>query len=282
MGLVAAICWGVTDYLVSVNGRSLGVTRSVFYGQIIGLVILSVIALQSSSLSSIQTADSTLLIICLVAAVLTLLGALCLTKALTQGRTAVVAPLVTSYGIVTTLLAWVGGEQLTAYQFAGIATCAFGVMLVGLGHSNLLPQSKRRDGPAIVFALLAAGFYGGSFWVQGKYTLPAIGPVNMLWLNYCVGAIFLSLTLRRFWGRTSLTVKDCAMLSAASLFNLGGFAAFSFGVLEGAVSIVTVISTLSGGVAAMLGYVVYRERLMPRQLLGVALVLLGAIVLHLL
>ncbi|WP_455886991.1 EamA family transporter [Pseudomonas rustica] len=282
MGLLAAVCWGITDYLVSVNGRSLGIRRSVLYSQIIGLVVLSFVALQTSSFNSIVAVSAVSMIICLVAAVLTLLGALSLTRALTQGRTAIVAPLVTSYGIVTTVLAWAGGERLTAYQFLGIAICAFGVMAVGLGHSNSTSRLNRREGQAIVFALLAAGFYGVSFWVQGKYALPAVGPVNMLWLNYCVGAIFLLLTVRSFRVYTNLTLKDVVALGGASLFNLGGFAAFAFGALEGSVAIVTVISTLSGGVAAMLGYVFYKERLISRQLLGVCLVLLGALVLHLL
>ncbi|MCE7764310.1 EamA family transporter [Pseudomonas putida] len=282
MGLLAAVCWGVTDYLVSVNGRSLGIRRSVLYSQIIGLVVLSFVALQSSSVDSIVAVNAVSMIICLIAAVLTLLGALSLTRALTQGRTAIVAPLVPSYGIATTVLAWAGGERLTAYQFLGIAICAFGVMAVGLGHSNPNSRLNRREGQAIVFALLAAGCYGVSFWIQGKYALPAIGPVNMLWLNYCVGTLFLLLMYRDFRGGNNLTLKDYGALSGASLFNLGGFAAFSFGVLEGSIAVVTVISTLSGGVAALLGYVFYKERLVSGQLLGVGLVLLGAVFLHLL
>ena len=44
---------------------------------------------------------------------------------------------------------------------------------------------------------------------------------------------------------------------------------------------VTVISTLSGGIAAVLGYVFFKERLTAVQVTGVVLVLLGALVLHL-
>lgn len=97
-----------------------------------------------------------------------------------------------------------------------------------------------------------------------------------------VGTLFLSLMYRDFRGCNNLTLKDYGALSGASLFNLGGFAAFSFGVLEGSIAVVTVISTLSGGVAALLGYVFYKERLVSGQLLGVGLVLLGAVFLHLL
>ncbi|MNW16684.1 EamA-like transporter family protein [compost metagenome] len=51
--------------------------------------------------------------------------------------------------------------------------------------------------------------------------------------------------------------------------------------MAGSVSVVTVISTLSGGIAAILGYVFFKERLAKVQVLGVVVVLVGAFVLHL-
>ncbi|NQD57362.1 DMT family transporter [Pseudomonas sp. CM25] len=281
MGLLAAVCWGVTDYLVSVNGRSLGVRRSVFYSQLIGLVVLSIfLGLSSDSLIVLREATGTIILVCIIAAVLTLAGAFFLTKALTQGRTSIVAPLITSYGVVTTILAWLSGDVLTLYQVAGITICAFGIWLVGAGHRTARVNSYGNEKAAVIYALLAAGLYGTSFWVQGKYTLPAVGPVNMLWLSYLIGVVTLLILFNHEKKPHKGSVKACFSLSAASIFNLGGFAAFSFGVLEGSVAIVTVISTLSGGVAAIIGYFMYKERLFLGQLLGVCLVLLGAVVLH--
>lgn len=63
--------------------------------------------------------------------------------------------------------------------------------------------------------------------------------------------------------------------------NLGAFFAFSWGAMHGSVSVVTVISTLSGGIAAVLSYLFFKERLSRVQVMGVALVLLGALALHL-
>jgi len=283
MGLIAAVCWGVTDYLVSVNGRLLGVKRSVFYSQFIGLIILSFfLGLSPGNFNLMREASISTLLICTIAATLTLLGAICLTQALSQGRTSVVAPLITSYGIVTTLLAWLGGELLTGYQMLAISICIIGVWFVGAGKIKIGSGSDQYEGAAIFYALLAAVLYGCSFWVQGKYALPAVGAVNMLWLTYFFGTIFLLVVFRSGLNVHKLDMKACGTLSAASIFNLGGFVAFALGAQEGAVAIVTVISTLSGGVAAVLGYIFYKERLAAGQLLGVFLVLLGAAVLHLL
>lgn len=70
------------------------------------------------------------------------------------------------------------------------------------------------------------------------------------------------------------------MLLAASLLNLGGFSAFSVGASGGSVAVVTVLSTLSGGIAALLAALLLRERLSVLQWVGVFTVLAGAVALH--
>jgi len=282
MGLVAALCWGITDYLVGMNARTFGVKYSVFFSQLIGFLILSGFVLMAENgFLFIFGLAFEVLFVCVAAAILTLLGAISLTRAFSHGRIAIVAPLVTSYGIFTTLLAWLSGEVLSAFQIFGLGVCAFGVMLIGLGHRSYGFGNKSREGGAISFALMAAVFYGSSFWVQGNYALPAIGAVNMLWLSYLVGALFLLPLMSDIHINKRIGLRSYGALGSASLFNLGGFTAFSYGALGGSVAIVTVISTLSGGVAAILGYVFYRERLTVLQLVGISLVLAGAVVLHL-
>lgn len=104
----------------------------------------------------------------------------------------------------------------------------------------------------------------------------------MLWLGYAVGLFILFiLVLKIESGLTLPSAKSFGTLTSASLLNLGGFSAFSFGAINGSVSVVTVISTLSGGIAAVLGYLFFKERLGKIQVTGIVLVLVGAIILHL-
>ncbi|MGB8667058.1 MAG: EamA family transporter, partial [Serratia inhibens] len=77
------------------------------------------------------------------------------------------------------------------------------------------------------------------------------------------------------------TWRQGGLLLAASLLSLGGFTAFAVGAEAGSVAVVTVLSTLSGGIAALLGALLLRERLSGPQWLGVLTVLAGAVVLHL-
>lgn len=283
MGLLAAVFWGATDFLVGVNARAVGVKRAVFFGQLLGLFLMTIIVIISASQwEKFVSAPWRAIGLGVVASLCTVVGALALSKAFAIGKTVVVAPLVTSYGVFTTLLAWLGGDALSVWQVGGILVCFFGVLLASRSDHGGDFERKTTSTIAVGFALLASMLYGISFWIQGKFALPALGPVNMLALGYAVGVMFLAPeAFRLLRDYATIRMKTVGSLCGASLFNLGGFSAFSWGALNGSISIVTVISTLSGGIAAILGYSFYRERLSVIQIGGVSLVLLGAVLLHL-
>lgn len=285
MGLLAAVFWGATDFLVGINARTVGVKRAVLFGQILGLALITLVLLGvPAHLDRMLSASAHVLLLAVLASIFTVLGALALAKAFAHGKTSVIAPVVTSYGVITTLLAWISGDTLTAAQLIGIFICVFGVVLAGRRGSQRDSQGREYEPSSIIYALLAATLYGSSFWIQGKYTLPSLGPVPMLWLGYLTGVAFplpiFAINTRAFV-KSSITTKALLTLCAASLLNLGGFSAFAYGALNGSVSVVTVLSTLSGGIAAVLGYVAYREQLSRVQLTGIIFVLVGAISLHL-
>lgn len=279
MGLAAALCWGSTDFLIGINARAVGVHRAVFFSQAIGFVILTALLLATAA--PVFGASGSIWGLALLAACLTVGGTLALSQAFAIGKAAMVAPLVTSYGAVTTLLSWISGERLGALTLAGLAVCLLGVMLTAVSPGRQ-PDRSASALPAIAFALLAAFCYGTGFWLQGKFTLPVLGPSFSLWLGYTVGLMALlvlnsnrrALIARPGW-------RQGGLLLAASLLSLGGFSAFSMGAGGGSVAVVTVLSTLSGGIAALLGALLLRERLSGIQWLGVLTVLAGAVVLHL-
>ncbi|AGL82092.1 DMT family transporter [Pseudomonas protegens] len=282
MGLLAALLWGGTDFLVGLNVRAVGVKRAVFFSQSLGFTLMSLLlTIFPAFLLKAMAAPLEVWLMGVVAAAFTVSGALALGKAFALGKASIVAPLVTSYGVVTTLLSWASGEQISPLQLMCILLCVIGVILSSLHSDSKLPHSTAA-GRSIFFALLSAFLYGTSFWLQGRYTLPQLGPISMLWLGYAVGSgVMLLMVLKVADGLKIPPLKNCGLLASTSLMNLGAFFAFSWGAMSGSVSVVTVISTLSGGIAAVLGYVFFKERLTAVQVTGVVLVLLGALVLHL-
>ncbi|CAI0841753.1 EamA-like transporter family [Serratia liquefaciens] len=254
MGLAAALCWGSTDFLIGINARAVGVRRAVFFSQAIGFVIFS--------------------------AWLWATAAPWLEASASIWGLALLAPLVTSYGAVTTLLSWLSGERLGALTLAGLAVCLLGVMLTAVSPGRQ-PGRSRSTLPAVTFALIAAFCYGTGFWLQGKYTLPVLGPSLSLWLGYTVGlTALLALNTDRRALVSRPNWRQGGLLLLASLLSLAGFSAFAMGAGSGSLAIVTVLSTLSGGIAALLGALLLRERLSALQWAGVLTVLAGALVLH--
>jgi drug/metabolite transporter (DMT)-like permease len=282
MGLLAAIFWGGTDFLVGLNARLLGVKRAVFFGQLIGFMVMTLVVLCFfESMAGATAASFDNWLAAGLTAVLIAFGALTISKAFALGKASIIAPVVTCYGIVTTALSWLSGESISVFQFAGILVCVVGVGLAGLQHGGDNGE-RRTSNVAILYALLAAILYGAGFWLHGHYALPVFGPVAMLWMCYAVGLLVLSCFVINV--KTDLALpsrQHGSALIGASLLNLAGFFAFATGAVSGSVSIVTVISTLSGGVAAILGVLFFNERLTLLQVTGVLLVLFGAVTLHL-
>ncbi|MHA6197306.1 DMT family transporter [Pseudomonas wadenswilerensis] len=283
MGLLAAFFWGATDFLIGLNARVVGVKRAVFFSQSLGFSLMAALLLASpGQQEKLASASGSVIYLGIIASLLTLFGALTLSKAFATGKTAIVAPLITLYGVVTTLLAWLGGEVLTAWQWLGILICISGVLLASSSGEKSSAGHVLHGKAPVAYALLAATLYGASFWVQGKYVLSAIGPINMLVLCYAIGCATLApQALKIFREYKSILPRTYLSLLGASLLNLAGFLAFAWGAQHGSISVVTVMSTLSGAIAAFLGYLLHKEYLKARQVLGVALVLLGAMSLHL-
>jgi drug/metabolite transporter (DMT)-like permease len=281
MGLLTAVLWGITDVLVGINARAVGVKRAVYFAQTLGFVVMSLLLLVFPAiiLKSL-TAPLSVWLLAVGAAILTVCGALALSKAFALGKASIIAPVVASYGVVTTVLSWAGGERISVIQLICIATCMVGVMLSGR-HKDLTLPHYITPTRSIGYALLAAMLYGTSFWLQAKYTLPSIGTVTTLWLGYLVGiSMLLLIVLNVPNGLNIPPLKNCVTLTGVSLANLAGFSAYAYGTTVGSVSVVTVISTLSGGVAAILSYLFFKERLAATQIIGVVLVLGGAFALH--
>lgn len=281
LGLLTALCWGATDFLVGLNARNAGIRKSVFFSQCLGFLMLSaIIVYQPDRLANFRDHSLTLWIFACAAAFATVIGALSLSKAFTLGKATVVAPIITSYGVFTTLLSLASGELLSVQQLLGLTLCVIGVALTAFNDTEA--SGKKSSGRAVYYAILAAMLYGLSFWLQGRFTLPALGPVIMLWILYALGTLVSTcLLLDRRKNFSIPPLGTTFTLVLASLFNLAGFSAFALGASLGSLPVVTVISTLSGGIAAVLGFAIFKESVKPIQVLGILLVLVGATYLHL-
>lgn len=140
MGLLAALLWGGTDFLVGLNARAVGVKRAVYFGQALGFLIMTLLlVILPTFLFKALDAALSVWLLGIAAALLTVSGALALSKAFALGKAAIVAPLVTSYGVVTTLLSWASGEHISPTQLGCIVLCVIGVIFSSIHKDNGAP-----------------------------------------------------------------------------------------------------------------------------------------------
>ncbi len=275
MGLIAALCWGSTDFMAGQAARRVGVTRSLFYSQSIGLLLLSVVLAFHPAWLRIGALDAGLLV-AIVAAICNLAAMASLLKALSIGKASVVAPIVSLYGAVTTLLAILGGQSITGLTVIGLALCVAGASLAGMAKS----AGGQAEAPSSIgFALLSALMFGLGFWLQGAFAVQRLGVASALWVYYLTAVAILLLLLARRRALSAPPASLVALLLSISLFSLLGFLSLALGAATGQVAIVTVLSSLASAVTVLLGFVIRHERPSAAQWLGIAAILVGVVLL---
>lgn len=276
-GLIAALCWGATDFLAGGAARLIGVRKAVLVSNLVGFAALAVFFLFSSEAHHRASSASIAgYFSAITAAACSLSGSLSLSRGLATGKSAVVAPIAMSYGAVTTILSLLSGETFEKRAILGIVICLAGVPLTAMSgrHEPLVGQSR---GSEIFFAVLAALLYGVSFWIQGEYALPQLGATLTLLTIYAFGCAALALS---FVGRGRMLplarLESIPLLLGQAFASLAALGSFAIGATLGSTATVTVLSTLSGGVTALLGFLLRHERLTTAQWIGVLAVIAGA------
>ncbi|HSU06504.1 MAG TPA: EamA family transporter [Acetobacteraceae bacterium] len=182
-GLLTALGWGTTDVVVRLVGLRLGVLRSMFFGQCVGLIVLTFwLVLHPQSVEGSASGW----IAAVLAALLNLGATAALFRGLSVGRIALISPVTASYGAVTALLAAASGEAFTVSTAAGVGVTVAGVMIASSRSDRGASDTSVR--PGLPWALLAAACFGVGSWLMGTFAVPGLGPVLPVWIYYLLGA----------------------------------------------------------------------------------------------
>ncbi len=281
LGLLAAFFWGVSSLFVRFSGRGIGAYRTLLFAQFPGLLVMTgwllldravlVEAARHASLEGWLAACG--------AAPLVLLGSFALFRALTVGALCIISPISASYGAVTAVLAFLGGETLGVATASGIAVTVAGVALASTPTSSGQKTDGALDG--IGWALLSAAAYGVGLWLQGGLAVPELGSLLPLWLYYATGAFGLALVARPARQSIALPERGFRLVALGTgTTSICAYLAYILGLGSGEVAVVTVLSSLQSGIAALLGRLVLGERLARHQWLGVGAILVGILLVN--
>lgn len=201
-------------------------------------------------------------------------GLLTLYAALSSGTMGVVSPITAMGAIVPVVLGLLRGEAWSLPVGAGLAVALLGAVLAS--GPELSGDVGRRP---VVLASIAAVAFGFSLYCMdggGRHDLSG----TMLAMRCGSLSVLLPLLFalrRRGAANTPLTRRDVVVLPLLGVGDLTANALFAAASALGQVSIISVLGSLYPVATLLLARVVLGERLRAVQLFGVALTVVGVI-----
>ncbi len=282
LGLVAALGWGASDFVLSRISQAVGPTRTLIYVQAGGLLAISLVILAWQDRPPL---DPWLWLVTIGANIFNLIGTVLLYRALTVGTLAVVSPIAASFAVVTTLLALATGERPTPLALSGIVLVMGGVIVVSRAPSTGVAALRAPGfvlGQGVLAASGAALSYGIFFWLLR----PVTTTMGIAWPIFVGRILTLGAALAFKVTRPSGPSRPLpswlwgAVVLATGLDTVA-FLSYNFGISTAYVSVVAALASIFSAVTVLMAWVLLHERLASSQWVGVVAVLAGVLLVSL-
>jgi drug/metabolite transporter (DMT)-like permease len=286
LGLTAALCWGIADFLARFATRHTGTYRTLFFMQIIGFVALSIYMEATGGWSRWGAVPGWQPWAWgVLAGLLNTASSLALYRSFETGILAVVSPIGASYPALTVILALASGEALRPARAAGVAAVLVGVVLAAISferaaevpeapHHHHHPRGHLLRG--VGWAIAAACGYGVLFWLLGFRVTPVLGGFASVWvirITTCAALALVAAPVRQSLGPPRGSVWW--LIAGIGLIDTAAFVANNVALHTEQVAVASVLASLYGAVTVVLAWIFLRERLQWTQWLGIALIFLG-------
>lgn len=268
-GLGAALVFATVTLCNSRSTRMIGPAQLLAWVMLIGLAITAPLAFARGIPDGLDAEAAAWMA---VAGVGNVAGLLLAYSALRLGKVGVVAPLVSTQGAIAAVIAIVGGEQVGTEVAILLAVIAIGIWLAAVASPEEPDGSPRQDKRAAMFAIGAAVAIGWSLYAIAQVSI-ALPVVWALLPSRVIGVLVVTLPLAARSG-LRMTREALPLVLVAGVFEVAGFALFAFGARHG-IAVSAVLSSQFAAIAAIAAYILFRERLSPVQLAGVAVIVAG-------
>lgn len=292
LGLAAAISWGLGDYLIASLTRRVGTYRALCATQIGSLISWVVLlAVLRNTHDSAFSRDGSLWGIALLAAVCHV-GALLLTyRSFEIGTLSLVSPIISSFSVVTALLALVSGERIPALKLFGA-----GLLVVGIVLATRAPSEGKSHLTGVSEAILSALGYGLMFWLFERVEggLGYIWPLILMKIMATSSSLWIVSHQRRRAAEEPSSESGGAesvvghkpptwlLATGVALSDTLAWVVYTYGVRQdNYVTVVTAVASLFSVVTVLLAWAFLRERLSRQQWMGVAVIFLGILLVSL-
>lgn len=260
LGVAAAVCWGAPDVWLAQATRSVGGLAVLFGSLLIGLVALAPAA------AFVDPPEWTLRGILLgvgvgaMSAIAYRIGF----EAFREGSVSIVAPIIACEGAVAAVLAIAAGERLGLTVAAFLPVAVVGVVLAAMGRGG----GKAAVLPAVIAALVWGGIL--------VLSVPVADDLGVYWgfMLIRVSALAFTLPFALCTGAATFWRADPWRVAAWGLGDSAAYLLFVAAAERGPVAVASVLAAQFATVA-VIGGMLSGERPLPRQRIGVALVIVA-------
>ena len=281
-GLLTAVLWAATLIGSQRSSRLIGSWSTLAWVMLVGLVVAVPLVLLTAGSVAFSSTDIFHLV---VAGIANSAGLLLVYTALRRGKVGVVGPVVSTEGAIGATLAIVlGGDPVTVITVALLAVITVGVVLSATEPTAPIvdPDLDPAGSPpgiaipnAAVTAAIALGgavLFGVNLYATGRIAteLPIAWAILPARLAGVVGVTIPLLLMRRI----RLERAAVPFVLMVGVAEVAGVATYSFGARDSA-AIASVIASQFAGIAAIVAFLLFGERLGRLQVAGVIVIAIG-------
>ncbi|QIG50309.1 DMT family transporter [Nordella sp. HKS 07] len=268
LGTLAALCWGMLDFMASKIGRRIGPLPVAAAVTLFGLILITVWLLAFHELPVLSRSDIGWPI---GAGVAVALATWWLFTAIASGPVSLAVPVTMSYPATSVLLGALLGSVPSQTQLAFVALILFGAFLVAWGEAESearQDESPRRWRRTVIFAILAhLAFVFGVF--AGQKSALLFDEIQTVWISRLAGsAIMLPLLLARPASAGSRLSSLPALVAMGLLDVVGITLLFAAGKTDQP-ELATVCATASGAITIVLARIFLKEKIAYLRWLGI-------------
>jgi drug/metabolite transporter (DMT)-like permease len=269
-GLASALSWGAGDFTGGLAARKVGAFRSVFYAELIGIVLLFIVAATGESMLSSRSA-----IFALIAGALGTIGLMLLYHAMATGVMSIAAPVSALLAAMLPVVFGMFTEGLPDFlTLTGFGFALFAVWMVSQSEGGVKDiLSHLSDLKLPLLAGIGFGFYfvlmheatssGGAFWPM---IFSRTGGITLI-------TTYLLITHTEW----KIELSSLPIIAVNGILDLGGNFFFILAGQAGRLDVASVLSSLFPGATVVLAWIFLKERLNRSQWIGIAAALIAIV-----
>ncbi len=279
LGLVAALTWGLHDFIGRFSSRAMGQTNTALGVMLAGLVALTGILLAGSGLPRLALDPTTGL--ALIAGVAYALATLLLFTGYRIGSMSVVSPLAGSYPALNVGFNVAMGSRPDGWAWAGMAAVMAGSLIVALATAE---HEKSGHIGAGLSARVVAVSLGASVCFAlgigaGQAATTGDSALEVAWMARISAVATLAVVLVAPRLRSAAPLRWWPAVAAMGMLDTAAMiAVFKAGQYPHA-EIATVTGAAFGGIVGLLAWLVLKEPVGALQWSGIGLIMAGVAVL---